>query len=389
MSIPTKAQIESWPAPNYVNPQTRVDLLLGVEAPLTGLAILFVGARFYSRTYVKYVLGWDDWFMAAATLLAVAVTVCHCISTQFAAGYHLWDIKMPWIPPTGRLTYATLVLFAPTASLAKISICMTYLRVFPSASDRRFAQFGIAFSVLYCVTVTLLNVFQCWPIASYWAPFKYNTFRCIDRRALTIATQAVNSASDFLIFLWPARTLSGVRLPRMQRFGLIFVFSIGVVVCIAGVCRIWYLTIYFDTYDIFYEGAIIFILAGIETNLGIICGSLPGCKPLLAQLFPRFFGSSSEYSDISRSRYALPGARVSIRLSRGEPAYLPPSSNLSRQVSVESVPIKLDMRYPEYAPLETIKVLSPVMEVHSPTVSERAQVRGATSWYNDNEPEPR
>src|ERR1700761_4501767 len=67
------------------------------------------------------------------------------------------------------------------------------------------------------------------PIASYWAPFEYNTFRCIDRKALTIATQDVNSASDFLIFLWPARTLSRVRLPRMQRFGLIFVFSIGVV----------------------------------------------------------------------------------------------------------------------------------------------------------------
>jgi hypothetical protein len=53
-------------------------------------------------------------------------------------------------------------------------------------------------------------------------------FKCMDREALTIATQAVNSISDFLIFLWPARTLWNVRLPTAQRFGLIFVFSIGV-----------------------------------------------------------------------------------------------------------------------------------------------------------------
>lgn len=65
-------QITSWPALNYSNPppnaETRRDLLLGIEAPLTALTILFVGARFYSRTYVKYVIGWDDYVMLAATV---------------------------------------------------------------------------------------------------------------------------------------------------------------------------------------------------------------------------------------------------------------------------------------------------------------------------------
>lgn len=61
-----------------------------------------------------------------------------------------------------QLTWTSLVLYAPVASLTKISICLTYLRVFPLMSDRRFAQFGIAFSVIYCVVTTLLNVLQCW-----------------------------------------------------------------------------------------------------------------------------------------------------------------------------------------------------------------------------------
>jgi hypothetical protein len=151
-----------------------------------------------------------------------------------------------------QLTYVTLVLFAPTASLAKISICMTYLRVFPTQSDRRFAQFGIVFSIVFCVAVTLINIFQCWyvnlratmkgneltnnrPIVSYWNPFDHYPQKCINREALTLATQGVNSMSDLLIFLWPARTLWGVRLPKQQRIGLVLVFSMGVMY---GLCTL-------------------------------------------------------------------------------------------------------------------------------------------------------
>jgi hypothetical protein len=66
MTFPTAADFNSWPKPNYTNPVTREWLVIGVEAPLTFIAALFVLARFYSRTYIKRVLGWDDWLMLAA-----------------------------------------------------------------------------------------------------------------------------------------------------------------------------------------------------------------------------------------------------------------------------------------------------------------------------------
>lgn len=54
----------SWPPSNYVNPDSLKAVLVGIEGPLTGLAILFVGARFYARTFVRTgVLGKDDFVM--------------------------------------------------------------------------------------------------------------------------------------------------------------------------------------------------------------------------------------------------------------------------------------------------------------------------------------
>jgi hypothetical protein len=66
MTFPTMQDFESWPSPNYVNPVSRQWVVIGVEAPITFIAALFVAARFYSRTYIKHVLGWDDWLMLAA-----------------------------------------------------------------------------------------------------------------------------------------------------------------------------------------------------------------------------------------------------------------------------------------------------------------------------------
>jgi hypothetical protein len=58
----------AWPLPNYVDPETRTSLVLGVEIPLTIVTIIFVACRFYSRTVIVRALGWDDWLMLAAVV---------------------------------------------------------------------------------------------------------------------------------------------------------------------------------------------------------------------------------------------------------------------------------------------------------------------------------
>ncbi|KAF2397985.1 hypothetical protein EJ06DRAFT_558411 [Trichodelitschia bisporula] len=356
-----------WPVPNFVNPETRVTLLIGVEAAMVSVATLVVLLRFFARTFVRRVLGWDDWVMALAMGLSIAATVLHCMATQWATGFHIWDIRRSWVEPTWKITFATQVMFAPTASLTKISICLTYLRTLPSASDRMFAKAAIAFSVLYCISIMLVNIFQCYPVNRYWS-FQGRPYTCIDQFSFTIAAQALNSLSDFCIFLWPARTLSTVRIPLKQRLGLIFTFSVGVLVCIAGVCRIWYLVVFFNSYDTFYEGAMVFILAAIEMNAGIVCGSLPGIKPLLAACFPPLFGSgqcgsggrsgSHTYTRRTGSRRSeawrahgmgmrmLPGARMSIRVSGvqdGRHVRLPECASVHSVRSGEEVEVVVKM----------------------------------------------
>lgn len=52
--------------------------------------------------------------------------------------------------------------------------------------------------------------------------------------------------------------------------------------------RIWYFFVWFKADDKFWEGVWIFILPAIETNMGIVCGCLPACRPILIRILYPF-----------------------------------------------------------------------------------------------------
>jgi hypothetical protein len=69
-------------------------------------------------------------------------------------------------------------------------------------------------------------------------------------------------------------------------------FSLGVIICIAGICRIFYTFVFINSYDALYEGATLYTIVAIETSIGIICGCLPACKPLMSKMLPHIFTST-------------------------------------------------------------------------------------------------
>lgn len=54
---------------NYVNPETRVPLLVGISCATGGVMLIFMGIRLYTRRVMsKRGLGVDDWMMLLATV---------------------------------------------------------------------------------------------------------------------------------------------------------------------------------------------------------------------------------------------------------------------------------------------------------------------------------
>jgi hypothetical protein len=148
-----------------------------------------------------------------------------------------------------------------------------------------------------------------------------------------------------LIFLWPAKDLASVQISVRQRITLISMFCLGIIICIAGLFRVWYCSVYLNSWDFlctYYlanceaparvlcsnldqsphqrvhcftlpsnasflgHGTVLFVIISIETSIGIICGCLPSCKPLFTKLFPSIFTRSTNSNSYSRSRNKAP-----------------------------------------------------------------------------------
>ncbi|KAK8183942.1 hypothetical protein BC567DRAFT_206111 [Phyllosticta citribraziliensis] len=263
-------EVSNYPKPNYVDPPSRAGLLTGVETPFAILMTAAVIARFYCRGALRQVLTWDDWLILPAWV-NLGFEICYPIGV----------------------------------TLTKVSVCANYMRVFPMRKDNQiFCKIAIAFSVAWGIATLIPQVHQfvkC-PAASASSSGVKIHRQCINQKVFLLTTASLNTASDFIIFLWPIRFLWGMKLPRDKRLGLIGLFSFGLIVCIAGLVRMWYYSVYFRSKDFYWDGVWNYILVAIETNLGVACACLPCIKPVLVKLFPFAFNRSTLRSEETPNR---------------------------------------------------------------------------------------
>ncbi|PGH05023.1 hypothetical protein AJ79_06910 [Helicocarpus griseus UAMH5409] len=314
MSMPTPEEMAKWPPPNYVNPDTRVPETLGVLIGGMSVMLFFVAGRIYTRMRLQVGFGVDDWIIFAGVLIVVGTSILGCVSVKYGTGYHIWDLKPEWSLNFNKISLAGTTLFNACVTFPKLSLCFTYLRLFISKGNKVFCYTLLVILLAWLISTCLVTALQCIPVEGYWDKSIVEA-RCINTSAFSVAAAAVNSATDFLIFWWPARSLSQIKLPLKQRLGLIFVFAVGSMVCVAGVLRMYHIHRLFKGYEIAYDGAIIWITAAIEWNLGIIFACLHSVKPILADVFPSVFGTSANNSfNITfseRSKRILQGGRRS------------------------------------------------------------------------------
>lgn len=273
-------------------PETRVAFILGFTISLTVLTLIVLAMRIYARVSIIGQFRVEDWLVVGAAFGIVIESTSGCVSTKYGAGYHTQDMKPEWAVPYSKLSFTSGMSFPICVTLPKLSLCLTYLRIFPSRGNRIFCHVAIVYLISWMVASSLAIIFGCSPTAASLNP-TIRPATCINMRKFYIASGSLNTLSDFLVYLAPTRQLWNAKLPKRKRIELITVFASGCIVCVAGIVRLVYLQIVFTSPDFAYNGAIIWVTASIEMNVGFICSCLHAVKPLIGAWFPNLFASNS------------------------------------------------------------------------------------------------
>ncbi|KAM5449463.1 hypothetical protein MaudCBS49596_004944 [Microsporum audouinii] len=182
--------------------------------------------------------------------------------------------------PNGARLLGSQLFSLIVTTAVKVSILVSYLRFANSTRYlKRIVWVSIHLVVVWGTGFMIPLLVVCKPLSNYWKdPLRRN---CIDNNTRIISGSVPHIVTDIIIWAIPIPTLYRMYLPRREKVVLILIMSFGLVACVAAVIRLGYTYVYFYiTYDYTWVGYNLWIWLNIETNLAVICASLPTLRPL-------------------------------------------------------------------------------------------------------------
>jgi hypothetical protein len=164
MQPPPLSIIESWPAPNFVNPETRGNANIILNIVFYTLLLFFIGLRIFTRTYLRSSFGADDVFMLLALIPASTFFVISVLAdAKFLWVRHVYDIPVSHVVTGLKMVLATEVVFAGACTLTKLSILMLVRRMLSNATLfwRRITWLAISICAIQGSVFCLTVIFQC------------------------------------------------------------------------------------------------------------------------------------------------------------------------------------------------------------------------------------
>lgn len=145
------------------------------------------------------------------------------------AGYHVEAVSNVWQTQpaiSSRISFAFGWMYLAAVVPAKISIACLYLRILTNRIYRIFTWVVIVVLVVTWVAYSIGYLLQCRPLQYYWNK-TIPDGQCIDIEMSYRTTGLPNILTDIAMLIIPLPTVWQLRVPRIRKVGLTFIFLTG------------------------------------------------------------------------------------------------------------------------------------------------------------------
>ncbi|KAF8857259.1 hypothetical protein BDZ45DRAFT_437841 [Acephala macrosclerotiorum] len=277
------------------------------NAIMISLTTCCIGIRFYSRFFVTKAHGWDDLCIGVGYLFAMVLCVCSIIETRYGLGRHISTVSLEDLGTFLKYNFAAELAYIFSFVASKLTFLFFYLTIFPTGRLRTSSYILAAILVAELIEESAVVLSQCAPLQKAWnveLPGK-----CLNLLPFFYVSFGIKLATDIALFCLPIPQLGRLKIGLGKKIGVIFMFSLGLFVCIISIVRVTFLQ---NT-----STDITFVLppglnwSTIEVCSLVICACIPTFRAIL-RLFPRI----SLLLDLSsqQSKFTAPPHGGSYRL---------------------------------------------------------------------------
>ncbi|KAK3320367.1 hypothetical protein B0T19DRAFT_468682 [Cercophora scortea] len=305
----------SGPLPPYVDKGRGLVIVAWVEA---AFGLLVLAARIYTRARIVRKIGWDDWTMVIATILAIVVSVVVTMEVHYGVGSHTVHIPPPHLIKAVEWIWISAPFSTMSACFGKISIALLILRMINR--NKAYTIFLWALIILLFMVNLLLTVVtfaQCTPVPWLWdqldpaASYKGSCWDPSIQKNYGYFQGAFSAFSDLALSLFPILIIKDLKMDLKLRIGLCIVMGLGVIATIAAVVKTVQLK-NLSTPDFTYN-AIDLVYWYISENWVIIVAA---CIPTLGPLYFILTGQRTADSFITASSNRRKNNGLSQKLLR-------------------------------------------------------------------------
>ncbi|KAF6843844.1 integral membrane protein [Colletotrichum musicola] len=267
--------------------------LSGTTTALLVLATVFVGLRFWARWTVGFNYGLDDWFMVVGLIVTFMAGALNYAMIAQGLGRHASTLSLDQQVQFLKLLLAFECIYVTAVMFIKISLLLMYRRIFPSRGFKLSAMVLGGLTIAWWISIVLVCVFQCTPVAKAYMPFIEGT--CIDLKASFIGNAIPNILTDVAILCLPIGQVWRLQVTLVQRLSLCFMFLLGGFVLFASIYR--FTTIMqFQLTDTTWTLATACTWCVVECACGVISACLPTLRPLMVKVSSQFGSIATKYN---------------------------------------------------------------------------------------------
>ncbi|OBT64857.1 hypothetical protein VE03_06448 [Pseudogymnoascus sp. 23342-1-I1] len=260
--------------------QTRAPLIFAGNITPFLVATIFVIARFWSRQILKGSWAQDDIWVFISWMGALAHTALNCSITFYGIGRHVSVQVMENAVRVLVISYGTRILYQCILATTKIAILTLYLRIFTDAKSKVIVYGMITFVVLYTIPCLLLLIFECTPLYDSWNPLRFPR-TCVNLTIQVFMSAGFNILLDLLMIAFAVPRVLPLKLPRLQKAGLIAITSLSSLVVISSVVRLIRISALRKSTDLPWDSYDFTTWSAIEINVGLFCATAPAIRPAI------------------------------------------------------------------------------------------------------------
>ncbi|EAW19835.1 putative integral membrane protein [Aspergillus fischeri NRRL 181] len=160
----------------------------------------------------------------------------------------------------------------------KVSFCVLYMHIFlPSRVLKSLCIALIILLIMEFVEEIIVVILQCRPVQAAWDPTIPG--RCLNMTLFYYVSFGIKLATDIAIFVLPIPPLLRLRVRGLQKFGVILMFALGLLVCVTSIIRVTYIKNFNPDHTWFLVAPLNW--SAVEVCVAIFISCLPSLKTLI------------------------------------------------------------------------------------------------------------